>query len=164
LAKINSSQGGFSLIELMVVISIITLLASILITSIAVARRAARDTKRKADAHQMEIAMELYYTDNQVYPSPIVPSADPFIPRCSGIAFNFGLIGNSSGVPIIPNYISAFPTDPLNIPLQYQYACNNKQRDYGILIPFGDDPDLPTCKITSSPTANVFNAYPSCGF
>ncbi|MCL5666788.1 MAG: type II secretion system GspH family protein [Patescibacteria group bacterium] len=51
--KQNKFQHGFSLIELLVVITIIGLLASIVFLATAGARVKARDTKRKTDLAQM---------------------------------------------------------------------------------------------------------------
>ncbi|MCX6813628.1 MAG: prepilin-type N-terminal cleavage/methylation domain-containing protein, partial [Candidatus Azambacteria bacterium] len=51
-------QGGFTLLELLVVISIIGLLASILVVNLTSARRRARDVKRVADVRNLQIAVE----------------------------------------------------------------------------------------------------------
>lgn len=59
---------AFTLLEVMVVISIISLLSSIVLTSTASARRAARDTKRIADMLEIRKALEMYYNDYGYYP------------------------------------------------------------------------------------------------
>lgn len=60
---------GFTLIELLVVIAIISLLASVLLASLTTARAKARDATRLSDMHQMEIALELYFTTYGTYPN-----------------------------------------------------------------------------------------------
>lgn len=61
-------EGGFTLIELLVVIAIIGLLASIVLISLNKARSRARDSSRKADLHQIRMALELYYDKYDYYP------------------------------------------------------------------------------------------------
>lgn len=59
---------GFTLIELMVVIAIIGIMASIGAVTFAGAQSKGRDAKRKADLDDLKKALQLYYTDNQVFP------------------------------------------------------------------------------------------------
>jgi len=58
---------GFTLIELMVVISIIGLLSSIILVSLNTARAKARDAKRISDLHNIQLALELYYDKYSTY-------------------------------------------------------------------------------------------------
>jgi len=59
---------GFTLIELMVVISIISLLASIILASMNSARAKARDARRLHDLRQIETALALFYDKFGKYP------------------------------------------------------------------------------------------------
>ncbi len=65
----NKKQKGFTLLELLVVIGIIGLLASILVINLTSARRRARDTKRVADLRNLQTAAEDYYGRSGKYPS-----------------------------------------------------------------------------------------------
>ena len=67
----KSKQKGFTLLELLVVIGIIGLLASIIVVNLTGARRRARDTKRIADIRQLQTAVEDYYGKNGKYPNKI---------------------------------------------------------------------------------------------
>ena len=64
-------QKGFTLIELLVVIAIIGLLASVVLVALNGARAKARDVKRLADKKQVINALNLYYADNNAWPSAI---------------------------------------------------------------------------------------------
>lgn len=62
-------QSGFSLIELMIVIVILGLLATLLVPKIMDRPDEARATKTKLDMRSVESALKLYRLDNGFYPS-----------------------------------------------------------------------------------------------
>ena len=98
-------QKAFTLIELLVVIAIIGLLASIVMIALSSARAKARDAKRLADARQLVTALNLYYSDNGIYP----PVTDPSGPGGWETTLSSFLPGLVSG-----GYISKQPADPIN--------------------------------------------------
>jgi len=59
---------GFTLIEMLIVITIIALLASLILVGMGGARAKARDARRIADLRSVQNALELYYSNNSVYP------------------------------------------------------------------------------------------------
>ena len=91
---------GFTLIELMVVISIISLLSSVLLASLSTARMKARDTERLSATRSVVNALELYYAKNNHYP-------------CSGLS-------NSRSATFLQDLVTQgfLPkklTDPINV-------------------------------------------------
>lgn len=62
-------QRGFSLIELLVVISIIAVITGVSLTNFLGARQRARDAKRKSDLVQLKQSLRLYYNDYHKYPA-----------------------------------------------------------------------------------------------
>ena len=94
----ESGKRGFTLIELLVVIAIIGILASIVLASLSSARKKGRDARRIADIKQVQLALELYYDSNNVFPPAL-----------------------SAANLVTPGYISTIPTDPGNN-ASYQYA------------------------------------------
>ena len=97
---INFSKArGFTLIELLVVIAIIGILASIVMVSLSSANAKGRDAKRVADIRTIQLALEEYYNDNNVYPTTL--SA------------------------LTSTYIAAIPTDPKNNGTSYLYSAYN---------------------------------------
>ena len=60
-------NGGFTLVELMIVIAIIGILSQIVLVSLSVARSKARDAQRKNDLHVIATALEMYYNDFGTY-------------------------------------------------------------------------------------------------
>lgn len=66
--KITKKEGGFNLIELLVVMAIIAILIALVIAAINIARRAARDTERRSNADAIKVALEDYFARNKEYP------------------------------------------------------------------------------------------------
>lgn len=60
--------SGFTLVELLVTISIIGVLASITVVSVGNVRQIARDSKRLADIRQVQTALEFYFNATNGYP------------------------------------------------------------------------------------------------
>jgi general secretion pathway protein G len=63
------AQDGFTLIEIMVVIAIIGLLATLVVQSLRGATDKAKRTKAMADIAELKTALDRYYIDNGSYPS-----------------------------------------------------------------------------------------------
>jgi prepilin-type N-terminal cleavage/methylation domain-containing protein len=64
-------KKGFTLVELLVVISIIATLTAILLPNFMGARERARDAQKIQDAYAIKNALRMYYNDNQAYPIPV---------------------------------------------------------------------------------------------
>ena len=66
------NKKGFTLIELLVVIAIIGLLSTLAVVSLNNARQKSRDAKRVSDIKQIQTALELYFADQNAYPTEAV--------------------------------------------------------------------------------------------
>lgn len=60
---------GFSLIELLVVVSILGLLSVLVISNVSGIRERARDSQRKAELRQIKLALRIYKNDFGAYPT-----------------------------------------------------------------------------------------------
>jgi type II secretion system protein G len=67
--KILSSDSGFTLFELLVVISIIGILLALGTVAYSNAQKRARDSRARSDIKAMADAMEQYYVKNNEYPA-----------------------------------------------------------------------------------------------
>ncbi len=61
--------GGFTLVELLVVVAIIALLISILMPSLGKARNMAKSSNCLSNLHNIGMSLTMYHTQNQYYPS-----------------------------------------------------------------------------------------------
>lgn len=75
----KNKNRGFTLIELMVVMTIIGVLAGFALVSFDGSRKAARDGKRKADLEQIRSALEMRRADCGSYPSGTIVSGGDIV-------------------------------------------------------------------------------------
>ncbi len=64
----KTKKNGFSLLELLVVISIIAVLTAVLTANFMGMRERARDAQKIQDLNSLKNALRMYYNDNQYYP------------------------------------------------------------------------------------------------
>lgn len=66
--RYSTKQVGFSIVELLIVITVIGILAAIVILSYSGIQNSARDSAVKTDLRNISEKLELYYLDNKTYP------------------------------------------------------------------------------------------------
>ncbi len=66
--RLSSDGSGFTLIEIMVVVLIIGLLATLVVVNVIPRREEAARTTTRVQIKHFEEALKLYYLDNHVYP------------------------------------------------------------------------------------------------
>lgn len=71
--------AGFTLIELIVVIAILGILATIGLTSFQTSQMKSRDARRKSDLEQVQRALEAYMNDYGNYPAANAGGIDGFL-------------------------------------------------------------------------------------
>lgn len=106
----GARQGGFTLIEIMVVVVILGILAAVVVPNIMSKPDDARIVKAKQDIRALESALNLYKLDNFYYPS-----------TQQGLE---ALVTRPSGEPEARNYkaggyVRSLPKDPWGNPYQY---------------------------------------------
>ncbi|HEV3088650.1 MAG TPA: prepilin-type N-terminal cleavage/methylation domain-containing protein [Candidatus Elarobacter sp.] len=83
----REDERGFTLIELMIVVAIIAILAGILIPNFVNARSQAQTAACESNLRAIATAMELYYADNQVYPTASGAAVQPSLLTVNGVAY-----------------------------------------------------------------------------
>lgn len=87
---------GFTIVELIVVVSIIVIITGIVLASLTTARAKSRDTKRISDIANIQLALALYLNKYGTYPA------------VTGVSnLTSYLIGNDK-------FLTVLPTDPYN--------------------------------------------------
>jgi type II secretion system protein G len=127
LNKLLKKQGGFTLLELLIVIVIIGILALLIIPNITSAPKKARDTKRKTDITTIRKGLEEYFVNNNSYPAALTDLT-------TGTA------------PII----ATLPTDPKNTsPHTYVYTPGTGNTTYTLNACLENDGDSSANVITA---------------
>lgn len=111
---ISKKIKGFTLIELIVTVTVILVLTTVAAVSFGGTNTKARDNRRMADVEKIKIALELYRQQNGVYP-----------------------IDTGGTAAIVPLFIQAWPTDPkgfgyyYDVSGSYNYTLDARMEDVG---------------------------------
>ena len=133
--NMKKTTSGFTIVELLVVIVVLAILATITIVAYNGIQARARDSLRTSEINTIQKALALYRIDNGSYPSA---GADDTSYPLSSIQSQ-----------LIPKYISSLPVDP-KTKQQYQYVRNAAQDNYGILMEYEA---RTRCRVVAQPTA-----------
>lgn len=107
-----SRAGGFTLVELMVVVVILSILATIVVPKIMSRPDQAREAKVHQDIRVLSAQLELYRLDNFNYPSTD-QGLDALVTRPDGLST--GAKWKEGG------YLDRLPKDPWGQPYRYLY-------------------------------------------
>ena len=127
-----NNKKGFTIIELLVVISIIGLLSTISVVSLNGARIKSRDAKRVSDVDNIKKAIELYYDDKGEYPvalSPISLGTTNTLVLCDG---GFKATSSSSDCPLGKIYMGKIPRNPTPNGIEYTYTSITSSDNYNL--------------------------------
>ena len=134
--KSFKKQGGFTLLELLIVIVIIGILALLIIPNITSAPKKARDTKRKTDITTLRKGLEEYFVNNNVYP----PTTGTVGPTGALVELTVG------SAPIV----KVLPVDPKNTGnYVYSYTPANTNSTYTLNACLENDQDSSSGVITA---------------
>jgi len=99
----RGSQSGFTLIELIVVVTIIGILASVAVVQVRYATRKALEAALMHDLHEMRKAIDDFYADKQRFPSDLNE--------------------------LVPNYLRKIPLDPITKAADWEQVPNPETPD-----------------------------------
>jgi len=115
---VNRRAHGFTLVELLIVIAILGVLASLILANMSGARERARDAQRKSDLRQLQTALRMYFTD--FGRNPASTASNQIQHSATSEIFDwgdeFGIGGNT--------YMSKLPIDPLDESSGGAYSYN----------------------------------------
>ncbi len=129
---IRKTIFGFTLVELLVVVSIIGILIGLSVFGLQGARISSRDARRKADLEAIRSGLEIYKADCDRYPSSLDTTLLGSPPPSSCLTDNI--------------YISSVPKDPIDPAQNYSYS-NPTSTTY-ILCATLEQPPTPAMDVT----------------
>lgn len=121
----QKENKGFTLVELLVVISIIGVVMGLSLFGLGGARKSGRDAKRKSDLEQIRSALELYRSDCGSYP----------------LTLGSNLVGDGVkiGCDVTNVYMTSTPKDTLEPSHKYLYVSNGKTYELCASLEQGED-------------------------
>lgn len=141
-------KNGFTLMELLIAISIVAILMAIGIVSYGTINKQSRDTRRKSDLEQIRSALEMYRADKGYYPNA---GGGSFTEISSGLAADL----------VTGGYIAALPTDPKSGSMIYEYQALNRSADdnnyYGYCLSAQLESETPTSTPCTPDSASGHN-------
>ena len=115
----------------------IGILSAVVYASFGDSRKIARDQIRKADLKNLQVAIELYKTQNGVYPDPCPSPTTNWGGNVNSGTYKCSNTGDDFILKLVPDYISALPSDPnqksLGSNVGYVYAANTARTEYKLL-------------------------------
>ncbi len=102
------NKKGFTLVELLIVVSIIGVLTTLLMANFIGVRQRARDAQRKSDLRQIQSALELYRADQGSYPTTSSLSGPNSVGNCDS-----GTSIKSPNNCSVSTYMTTVPKDPM---------------------------------------------------
>jgi len=99
-------SNGFTIIEILVVVTIIGLLTLTAVVTYSAFLKQSRDAKRKADLGQVAAALEMYRSNNDTYPTTLATLTSgtiyiqsvPTDPKSASYVYYFNAVDSAGGV------------------------------------------------------------------
>ncbi|MBT4349426.1 prepilin-type N-terminal cleavage/methylation domain-containing protein [bacterium] len=170
---ITKNKKGFTLIELIIVIAVIALLASVTFVALDPAKRIgeARNSRRDSETLNIKKALEKYTVDNAGLPSVISALSDDTnymiaavgdsaggSVSCTALDASITKVDISNGTTLIPNYLPTMPVDPTeSTPYTNGTGCYFSKTGSTII-------DIKPCTVWAATAAESTSAIASISF
>lgn len=140
------TSRGFSLVEILVTVTIIAVLTAVGVVSYSSVNKRSRDAKRKSDLEQIRSALEMYRVDTGNYPCNNTPLSPTYVQ--GWVSYPYASPRVSLKSVLEPDYMTTVPLDPkvTNANLGYftvvsgnyfgymygAYSCTSTSRGYAL--------------------------------
>lgn len=105
---LNNHPGGFTLVELLISLSIVAVVFGVVLTSTAQVQRNARNSERQTDLRNIQSALQLYFADQNFFPDNSFNLSSDFDNSLTSSD------GNPNPGASAKIYLRQIPKDPLN--------------------------------------------------
>ena len=142
-----SAQQGFTLIEMLIVLSIIGMLIAVTLFGVGGARESTRNAQRKSDLETIRSAFELYKSDCGSYPATMPAVGAPLEASC--------VLGTSvpTPTPSLPSVLATIAPTPTPGPTSFYIASWP-----------GDPISAHTYRYEAKPIGGPYVSYHLCAF
>ena len=121
---IKNTKKGFTLIEILIVVAIIAILASVVLIGLGPTQQKGRDARRLSDLRELQTGIELYYSHCGVYPNP-----GPTVAGCAAASTGPIVSGGLAAALTGGGYATNVPDDPTTSK-HYTYTVNAAATSY----------------------------------
>jgi len=147
-------KNAFTLLELLVVVSVLGVLVAVILPNLVGVRARARDSALKNDMRQLKVALRMYYNDHQAYPRD---DDNGKIVACG-----------ADGTSVCPNSDGSFATGdvlymkemPLSDKYNYSYLASGENFLLATLLENTSDSDIADsiarCGVDNPVAANYY--------
>ena len=104
----TNRQSGFTIIEMLIVVTILAMLAGILIPVLEDAASSSRDSRRASDLKTMQTALASFQRVNGAYPD----TTGNWQGDATGVGSSHGYDATGYCPGLVPDFIPALPKDP----------------------------------------------------
>jgi len=142
--KLNfKGKKGFTLPELLIVMTVLAALASVVLVTYPASRRKARDAVRRSDIKEYQTTIEVYYNKENKYPTAVGISAlcttlgmtdCPDDPRASDEGIHYGVNSSDSAYRVWAQL--EYPPSPTT----YFFSCSTGNSGEATSDPSSTDP------------------------
>jgi type IV pilus assembly protein PilA len=99
-SRVPKPNNGFSLIELLMVVAIISILAAIAVPQFVTYRARAVDAQVQSDLKNAALAMESYYAEYKIYPTSIGGISSTGFRQTTGVGMVITVTSPSTAAPV----------------------------------------------------------------
>jgi len=157
---VKKNNFGFSLIELLVAITIIAILSTIALGSFRSTQMRSRDGQRKSDLKQISNSLEMFFNDKKTYPG----SLNGNILGCPSSTATACVWGEGEFGDGTTSYFKKLPSDPGGYDYYYHSLNNNKSYQIFAHLENTEDKNCidDDCSINTTPAG--LNCGGNCNF
>ncbi|MFM2415035.1 MAG: hypothetical protein RI911_728 [Candidatus Parcubacteria bacterium] len=135
--KRAESSRGFTIVELLVVVAIITMLIGVLMYAFTDPKKNSRDAKRMSDIRDLAQALELYSIQSQAYPAAAALTTLSGTDPVSATLTSSGVLKKPVIDPLMPTYEYRYQTNSGGSTYNIQF-CLETDRIHGYAIGCGN--------------------------